>query len=163
MEKKELTVLIGGPIQYAIESDGSFNLKLRYLIDTVINKAKALGYNVLSAHIYESFGELDVSGKYSEVCSRDFGWMNQCDVFIAILPLKPNGEIIHSNGTAVELGWASALKKTIIIIRDSAPKYSHLVAGLNAITKVKDLYINSNDFDELLTKSLTELNISKNE
>lgn len=157
MAKNELTAFVGGPIQYAIESDGVFNVKLQQLIKNVISKSQNMGYKVLSAHVYEKFGEMNVSGMYAEVCSRDFKWMNDCDVFIAILPLKPNGEIIHSSGTSVELGWASALNKKIVIIRDSAQKYSHLVAGLHAIANVKELFLNNKDFEERLNQCLTEL------
>jgi len=157
MDKKELTVFIGGPIQCAIESNGAFNKRLHQLIENVTSKTQSMGFRVLSAHVYENFGKMDVSGMYAEVCSRDFKWMNDCDAYIAILPLKPNGEIIHSSGTYVELGWASALKKKIVIIRDSAPKYSHLVAGLYAIADVKELFLNNEDFEERLNQCLIGL------
>jgi nucleoside 2-deoxyribosyltransferase len=161
MDKNEITVFIGGPIQNAIESNGSFDIKLKQLIKNVISISQTNGYKVLSAHVYENFGEMDVSGKYAEVCRRDFNWMKECDVFIAVFPLKPSGEIIHSSGTCVELGWASVLKKRIVIIRDSATSYSHLIAGLDAIADVKELFLNNTDFEVNLNQILSELKTSK--
>jgi nucleoside 2-deoxyribosyltransferase len=102
----------------------------------VISGLAEEGHQILSAHLHEGFGEMDVSGKFQEVCARDYRWMRQCDVFVAVLPLDANGNVVVSNGTSVELGWASAIGKPIVIVCDPAPKYSHLVIGLDAIARV---------------------------
>jgi nucleoside 2-deoxyribosyltransferase len=94
------------------------------------------GHKVLSAHLYENFGEMDVSGRVQEVCSRDFQWMRQCDLFVAVLPLDRDGNVICSSGTSVELGWASAMGKPIVLVCDPEAKYSHLVIGLDAVARV---------------------------
>lgn len=148
--KSLLRVLVGGPFQNAISPDGVFNSKIRQLIETVLRTIKKANYLILSAHIYENFGEMDVSNKYQEVCARDYEWMKECDLFIAILPLDSEGEVIHSSGTTVELGWASAIGKPIVLVRDPAPKYSHLVAGLSVVTQVTEVYINEKDFEVAL-------------
>jgi hypothetical protein len=136
MRMKHVSVFVGGPIQHAIGLDGCFADGCRTVIERVISGLTAEGHKIFSAHLTERFGEMDVSGKFQEVCARDYRWMRQCDVFVALLPLDANGDVIVSNGTSVELGWASAMGKPIVIVCDSAPKYSHLIIGLDAIARV---------------------------
>lgn len=59
-------------------------------------------------------------------CAMDYEEMKDSDLVIAI----PD----DSMGVSVELGWASALKKTILIVLDRNKKYSPLVYKLNEIT-----------------------------
>ena len=143
-------IFVGGPIQNAIGLDGIFNIQVRNLIETVLKILKKANYRILSAHTYENFGEMDVSNKFQEVCARDFQWMKECDLFLAVLPLDSKGEVISSSGTSVELGWASAMRKPIILVRHSAQKYSHLIAGLNVMTHVAEVYINEKNFEVVL-------------
>lgn len=138
-------VFVGGPIQKAVSPDGSFHALTRSAIETAIDGLRKRGYRVLSAHEYENFGEMDVSKKFQEVCSRDFQWMKQCNVFVAVLPVDENGKVVYSTGTFVELGWASAMGKPIVIVCDPAPIYSHLVIGLDAVARVKKIDINRKD------------------
>jgi nucleoside 2-deoxyribosyltransferase len=64
--------------------------------------------------------------------------MQKCDVFIALLPKSSDGKLARSDGTHVELGWASALGKPIILVVDSdvEGETSHLVKGLGAVAHV---------------------------
>lgn len=126
-------IFVGGPIQYAISGEGNFRKELRNLIEKIITDLLSAGHTVLSAHRYENYGEMDVTNKQAEVCARDFAWMNDCDLFVAVLPGDEDGFPVRSDGTCVELGWASSLGKKVIILRSSATQYSHLVAGLAAI------------------------------
>lgn len=160
MEKVPYCIFVGGPMQNAVSVENRFNPEVRLLIEKVLNILEKNQYNILSAHRYENYGEMDVSGKYEQVCSRDYNWMNACDLFAAVLPLDSNGDVICSSGTSVELGWASAKGKPIILIRDVAPKYSHLVAGLNAVTRVAEVYINEKEgaeFEKVFCNAIGQL------
>lgn len=128
------TVFVGGPIQHAF-SDKIFNNSLHNLIETVLSKLENEGFNVLSAHRFESYGQMDVEELKKEVCARDFNWMKSCDAFVAVLPAEKNMLPVRTDGTCVELGWASALGKKIVIIGTPEGKYSHLVAGLSATAR----------------------------
>jgi nucleoside 2-deoxyribosyltransferase len=143
-------VFVGGPIQYAIRPNESFHRETRSIVELTVAALHDSGHRVLSAHIFENFGKMDVSGKFQEICSRDYQWMQQCDVFVAILPLDADGNVIFSSGTAVELGWASAMDKPIILVCDPAPKYSHLSMGLDAIARVTKVDINRADLAQFL-------------
>lgn len=157
MSKSLPRVLVGGPIQNAIGLDGVFNAEIRHLIESVLKALKKANYHIISSHIYENFGEMDVHGKFREVCARDYQWMRECDLFLAILPLDSNGKMICTSGTSVELGWASAMGKPIVLVRDPAPKYSHLIAGLSVVTRVTEVYINEKDFEEVLCYTVTQM------
>ena len=145
MLAKQVCLFVGGPIQYATRSDGSFHGETRAVIERIVAALVERGHKILSAHLHERFGEMDVSGKFQEVCSRDYRWMLQCDLFVAVLPLDGKGNVIFSSGTSIELGWASAMGKPIILVCDPAPKYSHLIIGLDAIANVIKIDINRTD------------------
>lgn len=145
IDQNGLFVFVGGPIQYATDEMGRFHLPTRDIIEAIIGGLSKDGHHVLSAHIHENFGEMDVNGMFREVCLRDHSWMCCCDVFVAILPLDEKGRVIHTVGTSVELGWASTMGKPIILVCDPAPVYSHLVVGLDAVANVTKLDINRPD------------------
>lgn len=154
---RKTCVFVGGPIQHAMSPAGDFHRPTRTVIEAAIAGLKDEGYKVLSAHVHEKFGEMDVSDKFQEVCSRDYAWMRQCDVFVAILPLNQGGKVIHSAGTSVELGWASAMGKPIVLVCDPTPIYSHLVIGLDAVARVAKLDINLTDLPFSICEAIKRL------
>jgi len=131
MEK--LTVFVGGPIQYA-SGDGhaTFDRRLRAQIEATHDHLSRLGVRVLSAHLAERFGAGQVPTP-SEVTHRDLTYMRQSDVYVAVLPLSDDGPY-RTDGTHVELGWATALNVPVVILWDTegAERYSFLVRGLAA-------------------------------
>jgi nucleoside 2-deoxyribosyltransferase len=143
MTTRTITVFVGGPIQHALNSMG-FNQSLRQVIVRVIEALEADGFGVFSAHRDEEFGAVDTRGKSAWVTKRDFLWMNSCDVFVAILP-SLGSSLLRTDGTFIELGWASALRKPIVMVLCLESECSHLVSGLGAVTNVLML-----DFDEVV-------------
>lgn len=138
----EQTVFIGGPIQYAIDG-GEFHCDLHVLLESVLNSTESAGYRVLSAHRFEKFGEVNVDGQHFQVARRDFAWMQSCDVFMAILPNEAPGVPMRTDGTCVELGWASSLGRPVVIVRDLEAEHSHLVKGLGAIARVEEVALSA--------------------
>lgn len=137
-------VFVGGPIMYAMRSDVGFHAQTRRVIEGVLSAVMAAGYEVLSAHQLERWGETDMIDAYFDVCRRDFAWMREAAAFVAILPPGGAGEPIRTDGTCVELGWATALSKPIVLVRRLLDRHSHLVRGLPTIARVAEL-----DFDVL--------------
>ncbi|TWP46110.1 hypothetical protein FKR81_36870 [Lentzea tibetensis] len=132
-----LNVFVGGPIQHAIQGTG-FHDPLRDAISDVIEAVRIANGTVFSAHEAERFGADTARFTPDQVAVRDFSWMRRCDVFVPVLPVDESGELLRTDGTHVELGWASALDKPIVVVT-SAPvseHASHLLRGLRSAARV---------------------------
>src|SRR5262249_35932937 len=93
---------------------------------------------VFSAHLVEDFGAATPEWRPDSIARRDFEWMTSCDVFVALLPGDRHGNLARTDGTHVELGWASALGKPIILVMDAGveEQQSQLLGGLGAVAPV---------------------------
>ena len=116
-------------------------------ISSLLKFLRSKNFEVHNAHEREEWG----SNWYTpEACTTlDFETIRSSDLLIAI-PGNP-----ASGGVHIELGWASALGKSVILLLDKAYTYSSLVEGLKQITSVK--YIRYDEFNEItgeLTKFL---------
>ncbi|GAA2435077.1 nucleoside 2-deoxyribosyltransferase [Streptomyces mauvecolor] len=143
-----LDVFVGGPIQHAILANG-FAGDLQSAITRAIGTVRENGGNVFSAHVAEKFGEDTAQFTPEQVSVRDFRWMRKCDVFVPVLPVLPDLTLRRTDGTHVELGWATALGRPIVLVTkqpfvDSA---SHLLKGLHRVGSVQVI-----DFDEFNEK-----------
>ncbi|WP_447803260.1 nucleoside 2-deoxyribosyltransferase [Pseudomonas serbica] len=140
MPLRNRKVFIGGPIQFAIHGDG-FHDELKHTIELAIEAVRKLNGQVLSAHQTERFG-LDTPAFTPEMVSkRDFTWMQECDVFMPILPVLHGKELLRTDGTHIELGWASALKRPVLLVTELpiVDGGSHLLKGLEHICKLSKL------------------------
>jgi len=69
-------------------------------------------------------------------CTRiDYKEIAACDVFVAF-PGAP-----ASPGTHIEIGWASAWNKPIVLLLDEGAEYAFLVRGLSAVADVQMITI----------------------
>lgn len=132
-----VSVFVGGPIQHAIRDDG-FHQPLRSAIRDIIDAVSAAHGTVFSAHVAEKFGVDTPLFTPDQVSVRDFGWMRRCDVFVPVLPVDGAGELMRTDGTHVELGWASALGRPIVVVTPlpMADNASHLLRGLPTVADV---------------------------
>jgi hypothetical protein len=130
-------VLVGGPIQFGMR-EGRFDETLKVALLTVIERLRRAGWQILSAHLTEDFGESMTAFTPDIVTKRDFGWVIESDVYVAVLPTDPTGVPVFSGGTCIELGWASALRVPILVLWDewNRENYSHLVRGLHITAPV---------------------------
>ena len=116
-------------------------------IEKIISHLEKKGHIIENAHRRERWG---LEWMKPEVCTPlDYKLIQDSDLIIAI-PGHP-----ASGGVHVELGWASSLKKKIMILLEDGKEYSNLVTGLNTITdvkfiKLKDNHEHLNDLDKLL-------------
>lgn len=132
------TVFFGGPIQHAF-SAVVCDKPLKSIILSLINRLKRDGYSVLSAHLEEKFGQVDMSGQPLYVTDRDHRWMLACDIYVCVIPAGRDGRPYRTDGTCIELGWASAYQKKVVVLWDSSLEYSHLIIGLGAVADVTQL------------------------
>ncbi|MER5930851.1 nucleoside 2-deoxyribosyltransferase [Streptomyces sp. NPDC002054] len=148
-----VNVFVGGPIQHALH-EGGFHTPLRHAIHDVIESVSAAKGTVFSAHVAEKFGVDTPLFTPEQVSVRDLGWMRRCDVFVPVLPVDTDGDLMRTDGTHVELGWASGLGKPIVVVTPVplAANASHLLRGLPAVADVAvlDLAATRRDPAELL-------------
>ncbi|GGM63496.1 hypothetical protein GCM10012275_37620 [Longimycelium tulufanense] len=132
-----MNVFVGGPIQHAIQRDGFYS-PLRDAIHDIIESVRAASGTVFSAHLAEKFGDDTALFTPEQVAERDLRWMRRCDVFVPVLPAHERGGLLRTDGTHVELGWASALGKPIVLVTPLpvTPTASHLLRGLPAVAQV---------------------------
>lgn len=125
-----MRIFLGAPFTNYLNGT-EFNRELKQTIETIITSLEKKGHTVRSAHIREKFGQELMK---PEVCtSLDFEEIQKCDLFIAIPSNPPSG------GVHIELGWASAIKKEIILCIKKTGKYSPLVQGLHKISNSKTI------------------------
>ncbi|MGJ8629204.1 MAG: nucleoside 2-deoxyribosyltransferase [Sulfitobacter sp.] len=136
MKNGEKTVFVGGPIQHAMAKN-EFDPQLKKLLKTVSKILKLKDYRVLSAHDEGYLDEPSFEVSSEAAVRRDFESIRNCDVYVCVLPEGAGSLPYRSDGCCVELGWASALNRQIILIGSSEVRYSQLIEGLAAICDMK--------------------------
>lgn len=118
------------------------------VLENFIYSIEEMGHSVFSAHAREKWGgELYT---HLQATKADLQEMRNADLVIAF-----PGSFPISGGVHVELGWASALKKSIVLFLDEKQRYSPLVMGLEAITQAEIVYfeeVNCELFKEISTR-----------
>ena len=124
-------VFLAAPYSQWMSPAGGLEPVWRTRIDAIRTALLDLDAEVFNAHHNEAWGSdwLDAS-----VCTPvDFTAMRQCDVVCAIVGDPPSG------GVAVELGWASALGKPVLLVLSPSASCSPLIIGLGTVTRVDQL------------------------
>jgi Nucleoside 2-deoxyribosyltransferase len=122
-------VFVGGPFKSVIDpGTGQMYVRERERIDALIRRLENDGWEVHNAHRREGWGSAFMSPE--ECTELDFREISRCDVFVAF-PGHP-----ASPGTHVEIGWASALGKPIVLLLEDGREYAFLVRGLHTVARV---------------------------
>jgi methylase of polypeptide subunit release factors len=113
-----MKVMLCGPFSGAMSQNGNgyrFDAQLKDRVQAVNALLIAAGFDVLSAHQADDFGE---RVWVDDFCERDLKWCRDCDVQVVLMPVDQLGRTIRSDGTMVEVGYAHALEKPQIIVLD---------------------------------------------
>lgn len=122
-------IFIACPISKYLTEDG-MNLNFETFIQEVYEVCKTYTSNVFMALYREDYGKARME---DHICTPlDFEEMQESDLVIAF----PE----DSMGVAVELGWASALKKKVVLILNEKDKSSPLIRALNTVTDVEKIH-----------------------
>jgi nucleoside 2-deoxyribosyltransferase len=101
----------------------------------IIEYFEKINWSIHCAHKRESWGKKFMTPTQ---CTRiDYDEIDKCDYFIAFPGIPP------SPGTHIELGWASAMKKNIILLLEEGEEYAYLVQGLGEISTIRELRYNT--------------------
>ena len=138
MEKRD-KIFLAAPFHNYVGGEGvRMKQEKIELIVRVLDYLRSKGYEVHNAHEREKWGE----NWYSpEQCTPlDFEKIKDSSILVALPGNPPSG------GVHIELGWASALGKRIILLLEENGTYSNLVLGLNTVSPVQTVrYKNADD------------------
>jgi nucleoside 2-deoxyribosyltransferase len=103
--------------------------------------------------------EFLISGESHAICARDYNDVSTADMIFAYLPQVYNDRR-PSWGTAIELGWASALRKPVVLVTDDKRLASHplvresvgwivptLAMGVDVVNSVFGVYVGATGND----------------
>ncbi|NNB94888.1 nucleoside 2-deoxyribosyltransferase [Corallococcus exiguus] len=133
MKTQQHSVFLGGPFKALVSAEtGEMREDEKARLLSLIQFFEQRGLRVFNAHRREAWGREFLT---PEECTRlDFEEISSCDAFVAFPGSPP------SPGTHVELGWASALRKPIVLLLEEGKEYAFLVRGLHTVSNVTSLY-----------------------
>ena len=131
-------IFIACPFIKYIDGTNFINENFRDFIEKLYDLCGKYADTVFLALKREEYGAKPLK-KYS--CLMDFEEAQNADFIIAI----PD----DSMGVAVELGWMSAMGKTMLIVLDKNQDYTPLVANINSITPGKVIFFENEEKNAL--------------
>lgn len=123
------TAFVAGPFRALLDDDGIMRAEHRARYLGVIELLEGFGYHVHNAHQREGWGAQMMAA--DECTKMDFEQIRTCDLFVAF-PGVPG-----SPGTHVEIGWASACRRRMILLLERDQDYAALVEGLVSMADVE--------------------------
>lgn len=131
-------IFIACPFIKFIEGSTFINNDFRKFTENLYNLCSEYAPEVFLALKREEYGAKPLP-YYS--CSMDLDEVKSSDIIVAI----PD----DSMGVAVELGWMSAMGKTVILVLNRNQKYTPLVADIHKITPGKVIYYEGEEMSSL--------------
>lgn len=142
-------IYLGSPISKYVRN--GMDKDYTTVIDSVYELLKKYGetYYPLKK---EAYGKNKIAGS-GDVCTKiDFDKVNESDIII-VFPED-------SQGVSVEIGWASAAQKNIVIFIDRKYHQSELIRFIDTITPTKKVYIDTtNGYNKEKEKILNEIKL----
>jgi nucleoside 2-deoxyribosyltransferase len=123
------SVFLAGPFKALVDPEtGNMRDFERMRYESLIGYLEQRGYTVHNAHKREDWGANFLE---PEECTRlDWEEIDECDLFVAF-PGHP-----ASPGTHIEIGWASARRKPMLLLLGAGDTYAFLVRGLHVVADV---------------------------
>lgn len=119
---------LAGPFKGIVDPEtGTVRAFERERYEAMISHLESRGYDVHNAHKRESWG---ASMMTPEECTQlDYEHIRDSDLFVAFPGAPP------SPGTHIEIGWASALGKPMVLLLEEGT-YAFLIRGLHVVGNV---------------------------
>ncbi len=125
-------IFLAGPFKALVDSETQTMNDADILqFSSLIDFFEAQNFDVHCAHKREAWGREFMTPQ--ECTKIDFEEISKCDYFIAF-PGAP-----ASPGTHIEIGWASALNKQIILLLEEDQDYAFLIQGLGEVANLVNI------------------------
>lgn len=131
-------IFIACPFIKFIKGNNFISSNFKHFTEELYNLCAEYAPEVFLALKREEYGAKPLKA-YS--CSIDLKEAENADIVIAI----PD----DSMGVAVELGWMSAMNKTVILVLNKKQKYTPLVANINKITPGRVIFYENEERNSL--------------
>ncbi len=121
LSTRELTIFLAAPFTNKLVPDKSAETKVvievnyRNLLRAMIQEMRERGYIVKNAFEREDWGRKKLSSR--EMVEFDYSDVISADVLVILLDIEP------STGIFIELGWATAFRRDIILITRSEEEF----------------------------------------
>lgn len=153
--KSRRTAFLAGPFKGIVDQEtGVMRTFDRERYEALIGHLEACGYTVHNAHKRESWGANFLS---PEECTQlDYEQIEDCDLFVAFpgCPASP--------GTHIEIGWAAALGKPLMLLLEEGHSYAYLIQGLYTVGDVSYVSMPADEIGlSQFTAALEELETRK--
>ena len=148
-----MKIFFAAPFTGKINDEGVIEGEYKEWLLSLFVGLREEGYTVISAHEREKWGErLD---KPSVAVVNDFHSIKESDILVAYIGSPP------SYGVQMELGFAVAFGKPLIILRDKDVVLPYLVPGLGELTVTFNIVMNEpmEDVLDVLLDRLRELQV----
>lgn len=132
-------IFIACPISKYIEGNEFTNNEFKQNIEKTYEICQKYTSNIFLALRREEYGKKLMKDTCTEL---DFEEMKNSDIIVAI----PE----DSKGTAVELGWASCMKKKVILLLDQNQRYTPLISSLKDVTDTDIIWYENNIDKDIL-------------
>lgn len=136
---------------YSQLCDENYEVKPKYksFFTKLTEELKKINCEYFLAHEREKWGKTYSSAEESTVI--DFETIKNVDL-VCVIPGVPN-----SGGVHVEIGWASANKKTLKIFLKKNYPYSPMVTGIHTLTSTDYIYYDDDYSDNLIELIINEI------
>lgn len=122
-------VSVCGPLTSAF-TGGAGDGDLRGFLELVHDTLEDAGLAVASAHRAERWGACTDDLTSLAVARRDIDWVRACRAVVAVLGVPGRTSSYRTDGTFIELGWALAWRKHLVLVGDLSAYPSLLVQGV---------------------------------
>ena len=143
-----MKIFLASPFSQFCDEEKDIIIENRWFFEKIINYFKQNNIKYFCSQEREEWGAKYIGPE--ESIQEDISAVRDCDLFIAI----PGNPI--SGGVHVEIGWASCLRKKIIVFLEKNIEYSPMILGLPKITDCKFVY-----YDKLIDEKTVKIIIDK--
>lgn len=156
MTPSGLRVFLAAPYsQWVNPSTGRVETHLRQRLEVLRQGFLDHGAQVFNAHHNEDWG---AGWLPADQCTpADFQAMRVADVVCAVIGSPLSG------GVAVELGWASALGKPILVLAEEDIEYTPLIRGIHTVTRASFLTAPASEWPETFRGQVIKMTLSLTE
>lgn len=143
-----MNVFLASPFSQFCDEETDTIINNRWFFEDIIFKLKQKNIKYFCSQEREEWGAKYIGP--TESIKADVNGIQECNLFVAI----PGNPI--SGGVHVEIGWASSLKKKMIVFLEKGIEYSPMILGLPEITNCKFVY-----YDKLIDKKTVDIIINE--